>query len=58
MFELTIVKSLNKAYRQVSIGKLSFGTFKQQLEMLYEQIVTIDTEETVCLLYTSPSPRD
>ena len=45
MFELTIVKSLNKAYRQVSIGKLSFGTFKQQLEMLYEQIVTIDTEE-------------
>ena len=33
MFELTIVKSLNKAYRQVSIGKLSFGTFKQQCYM-------------------------
>ena len=45
MFELTIAKSLNKAYLQVSIGKLSFDTFKQQLDMLYEQIVTIDTKE-------------
>ena len=45
MSELTIVKSLNKAYRQVSIDKQSFDTFKQQLGMLYEQIVTIDTEE-------------
>ena len=45
MFELTIAKSLNKSYLQVSIGKLSFDTFKQQLEMLYEQIVTIDTKE-------------
>lgn len=45
MFELTIAKSLNKACCQVSIGKLSFDTFKQQLEMLYEQIFTIDTEE-------------
>ena len=45
MFELTIAKSLNKAYLQVSIGKLSFDTFKQHLAMLYEQIVTIDTKE-------------
>jgi len=45
MPELTIAKSLNKAYRQVSIGKLSFETFKQQLGMLFEQIATIDTEE-------------
>ena len=45
MPELTIAKSLNKAYRQVSIDKQSFDAFKQQLEMLYEQIVTIDTEE-------------
>ena len=45
MSELTIAKSLSKAYRQVSIGKQSFDTFKQQLGMLYEQIATIDTEE-------------
>ena len=45
MSELTIAKSLNKAYRQLSIDKQSFYTFKQQLGMLYEQIETIDTEE-------------
>ncbi len=45
MPELTIAKSLNKAYRQVSIDKQSFDTFKQQLGVLYEQIATIDTEE-------------
>ncbi len=45
MPELTIAKSLNKAYRQVSIDKQSFDVFKQQLGMLYEQIATIDTEE-------------
>lgn len=45
MSELTIAKSLNKAYRQVSIDKQSFDTFKQQLRMLYKQIATIDTEE-------------
>ena len=45
MSELTIAKSLNKAYRQVSIDKQSFDTFKQQLGMLYKQIATIDTEE-------------
>ena len=45
MSELTIAKSLNKAYRQLSIDKQSFYTFKQQLGMLYEQIATIDTEE-------------
>ena len=45
MPELTIAKSLSKVYRQVSIDKQSFDIFKQQLGMLYEQIVTIDTEE-------------
>ncbi len=45
MPELTIAKSLNKAYRQVSIDKPSFDTFKQQLKTLYEQISNIDTEE-------------
>ena len=45
MPDLTIAKSLNKAYRQVSIEKQSFDIFKQQLGMLYEQIGTIDTEE-------------
>ena len=45
MPELTIAKSLNKAYRQVNIDKQSFDLFKQQLGMLYEQIATIDTEE-------------
>ncbi len=45
MPKLTIAKSLNKAYRQVSINKQSFDTFKQQLGVLYEQIAAIDTEE-------------
>lgn len=40
MPELTIVKIINKAYRQVSIDKQSFDIFKQQLEILYEQIST------------------
>ena len=33
MSELTIAKSLNKAYRQISIDKQSFDTFKQQLSL-------------------------
>ena len=45
MTALTISKSLNKAYRQVSVDKLSFDVFKSQLKALYEQIATIDTEE-------------
>ena len=45
MVEYTIAKSLNSAYRKVSIEQQSFDTFKQQLKRLYEQIVTIDTEE-------------
>lgn len=45
MTALTISKSLNKAYRQVSVDKLSFDVFKSQLKALYEQITTIDTEE-------------
>lgn len=45
MPELTIAKSLNKAYRQVSIDKQAFNVFKQQLGMLYEQIAITDTEE-------------
>ena len=45
MTALTISKSLNKAYRQVSVDKSSFDIFKSQLKALYEQIATIDTEE-------------
>ena len=45
MTALTISKSLNKAYRQVSVDKSSFDIFKSQLKALYEQITTIDTEE-------------
>ena len=45
MAALTISKSLNKAYRQVSVDKSSFDVFKSQLKALYEQIAIIDTEE-------------
>jgi len=45
MPEFTITKSLNKAYLQVSVDKQSFNVFKQQLNILFEQIVTIDAEE-------------
>ena len=45
MEALTISKSLNKAYRQVSVDKSSFDVFKSQLKALYEQIAIIDTEE-------------
>ena len=47
MPEHTIAKSLSKAYRQASIDKRSFDSFKKQLEILYQQIDTIDTEEKI-----------
>ena len=45
MLELTIAKSLNKAYRQVPIDRAAFDAFKSQLHILYEQISSINTEE-------------
>ena len=47
MAELTIAKSLNKAYRQVPVDRAAFDTFKTQLHNFYEQIAVIDTEEKV-----------
>ena len=45
MAELTIAKSLNKAYRQVPVDRQIFDTFKSQLRNYYEQISVINTEE-------------
>lgn len=45
MAELTIAKSLNKAYRQVPVERPVFNIFKAQLSNYYEQISAIDTEE-------------
>ncbi len=45
MAELTIAKSLNKAYRQVPVDRLVFDGFKAQLRNYYEQISVINTEE-------------
>ena len=45
MAELTIAKSLNKAYRQVSVDRPVFDGFKAQLRNYYEQISVINTEE-------------
>lgn len=45
MSELTIAKSLNKAYRQVPVDRTAFDSFKKQLHILYEQISSINTEE-------------
>jgi type II restriction/modification system DNA methylase subunit YeeA len=45
MFELTIAKSLNKAYRQIPVDRIGFDVFKNQLNILYEQISSINTEE-------------
>ena len=45
MAELTIAKSLNKAYRQVPVDRQVFDTFKNQLRNYYEQISVINTEE-------------
>ena len=47
MAELSIAKSLNKAYRHISIDKASFDLFKGQLSTLFEQIALVDTEEKV-----------
>ena len=47
MSDLTIAKSLNKAYRQVSVDKSSFDIFKNQLGRFFEQIATLDREEKV-----------
>ena len=45
MSELTIAKSLNKAYRQIPVDRTAFDSFKNQLHILYEQISSINTEE-------------
>lgn len=45
MAELTIAKSLNKAYRQVPVERQVFNIFKAQLSNYYKQISSIDTEE-------------
>lgn len=45
MAELTIAKSLNKAYRQVPVDRHVFDIFKTQLSNYYKQISAIDTEE-------------
>ena len=47
MAELSIAKSLNKAYRHISIDKASFDLFKGQLSTLFEQIALVDSEEKV-----------
>ena len=47
MAELTIAKSLNKAYRQIPVDRAAFDTFKTQLHNFYEQIAVINTEEKV-----------
>ena len=47
MAELSIAKSLNKAYRHLNIDKASFDLFKGQLVTLFNQIATVDTEEKV-----------
>ena len=45
MAELTIAKSLNKAYRQISIDRPVFDGFTAQLRNYYEQVSVINTEE-------------
>lgn len=45
MAELTIAKSLNKAYRQLPVERPVFNIFKAQLSNYYKQISSIDTEE-------------
>jgi type II restriction/modification system DNA methylase subunit YeeA len=45
MLELTIAKSLNKAYRQTPVDRAAFDNFKKQLHFLYEQISSVNTEE-------------
>lgn len=47
MAELSIAKSLKKAYRHISIDKTSFDLFKDQLATLFEQIALVDTEEKI-----------
>ncbi len=45
MLELTITKSLNKAYRQIPVDRAAFDNFKKQLHFLYEQISSVNREE-------------
>jgi len=47
MPELSIAKSLNKAYKQLPVDKSDFEIFKNQLRIFYEQIEHIDTEEKI-----------
>ena len=45
MIELSIAKSLNKAYRKLPVDRQVFDVFKHQLGNYYEQISVINTEE-------------
>ena len=45
MAELSISKSLNKAYRKIPVDRQAFDVFKSQLGNYYGQIAVIDTEE-------------
>ena len=45
MAELTLAKSLNKAYRQVPVDRPVFDAFKAQLRSYFEQVSVIGTEE-------------
>ena len=47
MPEISIVKSLNKAYRQVSIDQQSFDNFKTQLSILFNQTDKGGSEEVL-----------
>lgn len=47
MPELSIARSLNKAYKQLPVDKSDFEIFKNQLRIFYEQIERTDTEEKV-----------
>lgn len=43
MPELSIARSLNKAYKQLPVDKSDFEIFKNQLRIFYEQIERTDT---------------
>ena len=47
MPDITISKSLNRAYRQQPVAKTDFDRFNHQLNVFFEQIETVDTEEKV-----------
>ena len=56
--DFTAGEDIVKALRSASRYKTEAETAKAQVKTLTNEIEILDKQVNICLLYTSPSPRD